>query len=506
MNIRNARILVFLVALLAIATGLWSLLSTSADLKIEATQVDEMPVTVYRPASGPPGPAIVIAHGFAGSQQLMQPTAVTLARAGYTAVTFDFAGHGRNTRPLAGGIKDHAESARLLGSEIERMIRFALTLPGAGPRVGLVGHSMAAILIIDSAIANESVAGVAVFSNFGSKATASEPKNLLIVDGAWEASMLKDDARRIIAMASGAAPQERVTYGDMAKGTARRLAYAEGAEHIGVIYSRDGLTEMRDWMNAVFGRTQAGAVDARGRALGLLFLGFVALAWPLSRALPALSPKPLGAGLSWRRFWPVAVAPALLTPLLLWKAPTDFLPILLGDYLAVHFLLYGLLTLLGLWLAKPPGGFGWSLPWRGCLLAAVPVVAFCGLALGWPIDAFATSVTPSSLRWLLIPAVFCGTAVYFLADEALTRGAGSAKGAYVFSKACLVVSLAIAVALNPKKLFFLAMIVPIICVFFLVFGWISRLSYRRTGDPRVGALANAFALAWTICATFTVVD
>jgi dienelactone hydrolase len=499
-------LIVFLAAAFAVATGLWSLLAAKADLKIDALQVDEIPVTLFRPSSGPPGPVIVIAHGFAGSQQLMQPAATTLAHAGYTAVTFDFAGHGRNAQPLSGGIKDHDKSARLLGDEIDRMIRFAQALPGAGPRVGLVGHSLAAILIINSAIHNEAVAGVVVFSNFGSKATASEPKNLLIVDGAWEVAALKADALRIVAMAAGAAPQERVTYGDMAQGTARRLAYAEGAEHIGVIYSRDGLTEMRDWMNAVFGRTEVGAIDATGKALGILFLGLVALALPLSRLLPALSPVPLGAGLGWRRQWPIAVAPALLTPLILWKAPTDFLPILLGDYLAVHFALYGALTLFGLWLSKPPGRFGWRMPWRGCLLAALPVVACYGLGLGLPIDTFVTSIAPTLQRWLLIPAMLCSTVVYFLADEWLTRGPGAAKGGYVFSKICVVVSLAIAVALNPQKLFFLVMIVPVICIFFAVFGWISRCTYARTGDPRVAALSNAVALAWAICATFPVVE
>lgn len=323
-------LIVFLVAALAVATALWWLLAPGADLKIETMQVDEMPVTLFRPASGPPGPVVVIAHGFAGSQQMMQPAAMTLAHAGYTAVTFDFAGHGRNARPLSGGIKDHDKSALLLEDEIGRMIRFALTLPGARPRVGLVGHSMAAILIINSAVHNDAVAGVVAFSNFGSKATASEPRNLLIVDGAWEVSALKDDAARIVALTSGAPPRAGVTYGDFAQGTARRMAYAAGAEHIGVIYSRDGLTEMLNWMNGVFGRTQTGAVDSRGKALALLFVGVLALAWPLSRLLPKFSKVPLGAGLGWKRQWPLAVAPALLTPLILWKAPTDFLPICSG--------------------------------------------------------------------------------------------------------------------------------------------------------------------------------
>lgn len=498
------RAIVFLAAVLAIVFALWSLLAPKTDLKIETTQVDEMPVTVFRPANAPPGPVVVVAHGFAGSQQLMQPVAETLAHAGYTAVTFDFAGHGRNTRPLSGGVKDHDLSFRILSDEIDRMIRFALTLPGAGPRVGLVGHSMAAILVIDNAVNNDKVAGVVAFSNFGSKATASEPKNLLIVDGAWEASRLKDDALRIIGMAAPA-PQERVTYGEMAKGSARRLVYAEGAEHVGVIYSRDGLTEMLDWLNGVFGRTQTGAIDSRGKALGLLFLGLFALAAPLSRLLPELSPVPLGAGLPFKRQWPVAVAPAVLTPLILWKIPTDLLPILLGDYLVVHFALYGALTLAGLALTAPPDKL-WRAPWRGCVIAALPILAYCAVGFGLPIDAFATSVAPTAERWLLIPPMFCGVIVYMLADEWFTRGVGAAKGGYFFSKICVVVSLAVAVALNPSKLFFLVMIVPVICLVFILFGWVSRLAYKRTGDPRVAALANAAALAFAICATFPVVD
>jgi len=489
-------------AIVAIAWSLWSLLATTAGVNIETTQVDEIPVTIFRPASGPPGPAVVIAHGFAGSQQLMQPAAETLARAGYTAITFDLAGHGRNARPLSGGVKDHDLSAKILGDEIDRMIRYAQTL--GGPRVGLVGHSMAAILIINSAIKNDAVAGVVAFSNFGSKATASEPKNLLIVDGAWEAPRLKDDALRIIGLAA-ASPQERVTYGDMAKGTARRLVYAEGAEHVGVIYSRDGQVEMRDWMNAVFGRAQTGEIDARGKAIGLLFLGLFALAAPLSRLLPNLSPTPLGAGLPFRRQWVLAVAPAVLTPLILWKIPTDFLPILLGDYLVVHFALYGALTFAALWLTTRSDQI-LRAPWRGAVFAAIPIFLYYAIGFGLPIDAFATSVTPTATRWLLIPPMFCGVVLYFLADEWLTRGVGAAKAGFFFSKFCLVASLAVAVALNPQKLFFLVMIVPVICLVFVLFGWVSRLAYQRTGDPRIAALAHAAALAFAICATFPVVD
>ena len=62
-----------------------------------------------------------------------------------------------------------------------------------------------------------------------------------------------------------------------------------------------------------------------------------------------------------------------------------------------------------------------------------------------------------------------------------------------------------AVALNPERLFFLIIIVPVIFIFFVVYGLISRWTYSRTGDPRVAALGNAAGLAFAIAVTFPIV-
>ena len=94
-------------------------------------------------------------------------------------------------------------------------------------------------------------------------------------------------------------------------------------------------------MNAAFGRSGEGMLDARGGAIGLLLGGLLALAWPLSHLLPRAAAAPAGGGLPWRRFWPIALLPAIATPLLLRLLPTSFLPILLGDYLTVHCAVYG---------------------------------------------------------------------------------------------------------------------------------------------------------------------
>src|SRR6201999_3459671 len=104
------------------------------------------------------------------------------------------------------------------------------------------------------------------------------------------------------------------------------------------------MVEALRWINAAFGLQREGFVDSRGHWLALLFLGIVALGWPLSALLPVARKTPSGASLGWKPLLIAALAPAVLTPLMLWKLPTDFLPILLGDYLMLHFLLYGALT------------------------------------------------------------------------------------------------------------------------------------------------------------------
>lgn len=503
------KILIFIAfsALFAVFLSLWKIERASEGLTIASSHVGAIPVTIFRPDSAELSSVIVIAHGFAGSQQLMFPLAITLARSGYIAVTFDFAGHGRNAEPLPGGIKDLDRSTRALVGEIGEMARFARNLPGAGDGLALVGHSMASDLVIRYAMENPGVDAVVALSVFGRDVTPQSPGNLLVVDGAWESPRLIEAGRRIVAMAAGGEAQERVTYGDIEKGAARRLVLARGAEHIGVLYSEDALVETRDWMNAVFARPGVGFIDARGKWLALLFAGVIALAFPASRLLPVVAAQPVGLGLQWREMWKVALAPAILTPLLLWKVPTDFLPILLGDYLFVHFAVYGALLLGGLWLMRRQVG-NICAPAQGLRrvwLPAAGVAAFYLVGMGLPLDAYVTSFAPSGARFAIVPVMFASVAIYLVAEEWMLRGLKPARGGYAFSKFCFILSLAIAVALNPRRLFFLVIIAVVIVLLFAVFGLVNRWVYSRTNDPRVGALGAALALAYAIAVTFPIV-
>lgn len=485
-----------------------SLLQVSAQTRgVEATfaKIGDIPVTIFKRPNHPPAPVIVIAHGFSGSQQLMAPMATTLAQDGYVAVTFDFSGHGRNPAPMTGGVGNLQQSTAVLLSDIEKVVAFARSLPGVDGRIAIAGHSMATDLIVREARRDPSIAAVVALSFFAQDVTPDSPRNLLIVDGAWESRRLIDVGLRVVSETAKAPAQPGVTYGDVSAGAGRRLALARGVEHIGVLYSEDALAETVAWLNDVFGRNEASFVDRRGKWLALLFVGLIALAQPLAGLLPVVSPAPLGASLPWRRLAPLALAPALLTPLLLWKIPTDAMPILLGDYLAIHLGLYGLLTAAGLRLI----GKGFSLPsapLSPLIICSLAVAAYYTLVFGVPLDAYVVSFLPTAQRTLLIPPIFVGCALYFLADEWMTRGASVAAGGYVFSKFCFVASLGIAVALNPRRLFFLIIIAIVVVILLTVYGLIGRWVYARTRDPRPGALGAAFGLAWAIAVCFPIVN
>lgn len=514
MPLRFPQLAALALALLAIAAALWQLSLTRRDVIVSPIQVGTIPATIFRPADAALGPVIVIAHGFAGSQQLMQPFATTFARNGYTAITFDFAGHGRNPSPLAGSITRAEGATQTLVREVAAVAELAHAL-GDG-RLAVLGHSMASDIVVRFAQADPSVAATIAVSMFSPVVTAESPANLLIIVGDWE-GMLKQEALRAVSLASAKAeppvPEAKpgVTYGDFGRGVVRRAAFSPGVEHVGVLYSQASMREAQAWLDGSFGivRSELPYLDARGLWILLLLAGCVLLAYPLSKLLPAVTATPAGAALPWRRLWLPLLLPTLATPLILRVAPTHFLPVLVGDYLAAHFAAYGLITALCLiWTGR-----GRSSPstartsWSALALGASLAIAFGFLAIVWPLNAFVTSFVPGPARVALVGAMLVGTLLFFLSDEWLTRGGGAdgrsaARGAYLAAKIAFLLSLAIAVALDFERLFFLVIIIPVIVLFFIVYGLFSSWAYRRTGHPFVGGIANAAAFAWAIGVTF----
>jgi dienelactone hydrolase len=480
---------------------------------VEPALVGATPVTVFRPSAGSgPAPVAVIAHGFAGSQQLMHPIATTLARNGYVAVTFDFPGHGRSAAPMPRGRDEDAQRDRVLLDALDAVAAMARTRFAGGGRYAVVGHSMASDLVVRHAQAHPGVQATVAISAFAptirDDTPADSPRNLLVVVGELEPQVLKAEALRMTRSSAPGEAQAGVTRGRFEDGTARRAAVAGGVEHIGVLYAADTLVATVQWLDAAFGRMPQAAprfIDARGPWLALLLAGVVTLAWPLSGLLPRVGHHAQPA-ISRRGFWTAALLPALATPLLLWPIPTGFLPVLLADYLVMHFGLYGLLTLATLrCMPQAQAATGLARPSAALPVLALAAIATAGyalLAVGVPVDRYVFNLQPAPGRWPYVAAVFAGTLAYFLADERLTRAAGAPRFAYAATKLAFLASLALAIALDLRGLFFLIIIVPAIVLLFVVYGLFSGWAWRRANHYAVPAVANAFAFAWFVAVTF----
>jgi dienelactone hydrolase len=490
-------------AALAVMLSLWRLHEAASGVAISHTALGPTPVTVFTPEAGGRRPAVVIAHGFAGSQQLMQSFALAIARNGYIAITFDFAGHGRHREPLTGSITEESGATRTLLRQTQVVAGLARRT-GDG-RLALLGHSMASDIVVRLAEEDPAAAATIAVSMFSPAVTATAPRNLLIIAGGFE-TMLKAEALRAVALATAPhLPEAGVTYGDFAGGTARRAAFIGKTDHVSILFSVRAQQEALAWLDRTFDVPRAMPPDlpARGPWIALLLLGAIAAGRPLAHLLPRLA-KPAPRGKRLAEIWPAIVVPAIATPLILRIVPTHQLPVLVGGYLAAHFFVYGIVTTIMAKLAAriplersfPPGR-----RWLAAS-ATLAVAAYGFLAIVWPMDSFVTSFVPAPGRVLLMAIMLAGTLAFFVADEWLTRGIAWAP---LLSKLAFLLSLALAIALDFERLFFLVLIFPVIILAFGVYGLITAWTFRTTGHGAPGAIAAAIAFAWAISVTFPLV-
>ncbi|MGJ4929411.1 alpha/beta fold hydrolase [Bradyrhizobium sp. HKCCYLRH3095] len=489
---RSAALMAATMAALALCiAGIWQLEAARAGLTIATLQAGTTPITIYRRAGAAAAPVVVIAHGFAGSRQLMEAYALTLAQAGYVAVSFDFEGHGRNPTPMSGDVTRIDGTTRKLMSEIGRVTDAAMSLPGSDGRVALLGHSMASDIIVRQAASDPRISATVAISMFSEAVTATAPRNLLIMSGEWETA-LRRDALRNLKLADPAA-SEGDTVGDPADGGGRRAVVAPGVEHVSVLYSTAALREARDWLDRVFGRTSSGPVAATGGAIALLLAGIVALAWPLAQLLPkGASPPP---ALALRPFAIATLVPAVLTPIVLRFVDTRFLPVLVADYLAVHLFVYGALSLL---LLRLQGARFGRVAWIAALALALYGIAGFGGAL----DRYVASFMPIAARLPIIAAIAVGAVPYMLADSIANQGGHAALWRTLWLRTAFLASLSGAVALDLKRLFFLLIIIPVIVLFFIVFGLIGGCVGRRTCSPLAEGIGLGLILAWSLGVSF----
>lgn len=482
-----ARILVGVLAVIVALLALWQMDRARDGVQISRAELAGAPATVYRPAVPRDGaPLAVVAHGFAGSRQMMQAVALTLARSGSTVVAFDFIGHGRHGGLMSPDVETVDGTTAALVDQTVAVAQAARALPdGAGQgALVLVGHSMATDVTIRAAQRLPDVAAIVAISMYSDEVTAAFPERLLIVSGEWEAR-LRDVGLRFLRQVDPAAGEgETAASGDVL----RRAVAAPHVEHVGVLYSPTTLEEARDWIVIATGGLPVGPVAVASgptmvALLGAVVAGFVPLAALAGPVRPAPCPVPRA------RFALAVVLPVL--------PAAGAMLVLAGEGRVAGFV--PLAAFLGVWgvvqLAVLVQG-GWRPgPVRG---RALGLLVGWGLVFALVLDRAFSAFVPVGPRAWLMALLVVGSLPFALADAVLAHGA--ALWRRVLARLVVLAVLAGTMIAAPRPLGLIFTVLPVLVLFWIVYGSFGRWTAARAGATTAG-IGSALALAWSLAAS-----
>ncbi|MBD3885963.1 alpha/beta hydrolase [Phormidium tenue FACHB-886] len=378
------RLGLLLLAILLIVLSWLGIAVARSGLEVRSFQKEGVPLLYLAPQGASEIPGVLVAHGFAGSKQLMLGYGHVLAHAGYAVMLWDFDGHGAN-------------GTRLQRYELQQNLDVALQAlleqPQVDPsRLALLGHSMGSGIVMNAGIRERvseadrryRFAATIAVSPTGANVTPQSPQNLQLQVGSGEGGFVSN-AERLLAQAGG----ENTS---LATGQGRELVVIPGVEHITILFSDGSHQAALRWLDATFGRTN----DSQYRDRRMAWYGLHLLGWLIGLAAisPLLNIPPLIATkiAPIRRWVGLIIAPLVATAGLVllsqWFDLQNLGGVQVGGAVGVWFLIAGL-TWLGL-LARLP------LPTLravglGVLLFVILWIAFGALAqLIW-------------LQWWLIP-------------------------------------------------------------------------------------------------------
>ncbi|MCR9125608.1 MAG: alpha/beta hydrolase [Rhodobacteraceae bacterium] len=474
------------IALALMLLAIWQLESYRKGIDRIALPVGTTPATLYQ-QPGAEGPLVIVAHGFAGSRRLMEAISLTLARGGYRALAFDFEGHGRNGVPMGGDVAAIDGTTARLVAETRRVVAAGIARTGWQGPVALIGHSMASDVVVRSAAADPAIGPVAAISMYSEAVSPDHPQRLLIVTGAWEPGLRPVAVEALRMVDPGAEEGDTVRSGEVW----RRAVVAPGVEHAGVLFAPTTLRALRDFLDLSYDRRSDAPIAATGGWIALLLGATLALgrclAGFLERGAP---PRPIP--VAW--FLIAVAAPAGIAPLLATQVRLDVLPVLVADYLALHLLIYGVVQIAVLRLGGARFG-----PLRPG--AALALTGFGVLVFGLLLDRYAASFVPTGLRWLVLAGALLGTVPFMIGDAMVSAGGYAPVWRRVLARLGFLASLGAAVWLDFERLMFLVIILPVIVLFFALYGTMGRWVGLRAG-PMAAGVALGVILAWSLAASF----
>jgi dienelactone hydrolase len=477
-----------LLALAAIVVAWWQVLAATEGLVVTTVEQDGVPMDLLVPDGATGAPGVVVAHGFAGSRQLMRATALALAEAGFVVALPDLAGHGANRRPLP----TDDDGAQLTRDVLSAVAVLEGTAEVADGPVGLLGHSMGSGAVLQAAIdAPERVAAVVAVSPTDAPVTPERPGDLLLLAGELEPRFVAN-ATSLLERAGGPSGPE----GD---GPRRELVVIDGVEHVSILFAAEMHRRAAAFLAA--GAGDAGtAVDGDAPVGGIGPLGWWAVhllaVLVLWRAVvPLLVDRGTGARAGARSLLGAALgAVAATTVLAVLGATVDLIGVagmLVAPVLAGWFALAGVVWL---WVGVRPSRLGardavWALLLVGVL--ALAIAALGGRA--W------LPVVPTGLRAALFPAFVILVLPWTLALATALQGHRGVRAALWWLLVLLVVTVGLGVAATVvPALGFLVLLLPLVPVLLTV----SAVLWAPLQRSWAGGIATAVLLGWMLSVLF----
>jgi pimeloyl-ACP methyl ester carboxylesterase len=468
-------------SLILIAVSWFGLANIRTGLVVRSISQQSVSMLFMAPERANHRPGILIAHGFAGSKQLMFGYGYTLAHNGYGVLLLDFAGHGANAAPLD-------------KTKLQQNLDVALTVLKAQPeidpaKIGLLGHSMGSRAVMLTGIEqSKAISAVAAISPIPAPVTSNEPRNLQLQAGEWEGPFVQRSAQ-LLEQAGGENPNT-----DEGKGRSRLIV--PQAEHVLILFKDRSHQAALKWFNSVFHRTSDVAFrDRRMAWYGLHLLSWLFLLGLLS-PLPTKELSPIERRPRSLRNWlGLSIAPFAATGVTTVMSRRAALESLGGLQVG---------GALGLWL------FIAGLAWSGVIFRVprptVKSIGYGVLLFGLLWIAFGSMAQETWLQWRLIPArlelwpvLAIACFPWFLSSGIAQEQANLFKRIlwWVAQSTALVLGLSLTLLLVPK-LGFLALIIPIVPIV------LALLSYAaaQVREAWSYAIASALFFGWTIASVF----
>lgn len=475
----------WLLVLLGVTVCLWRLEAERQTVEVERLDTAYGSVSFYSPKTEASGPLVVVTHGFAGSRQMMQYISRDLARAGFEVAAFDFYGHGRNARLLSRDVTRIEGTTQQLVNQTKSLLTAVQQAGMQTDRVAVLGHSMATDIIIRAARDLSGVGAVVAISMYSEAVTPQFPERLLVISGEWEAR-LRAVGRSVVAQVSGTDAEGQTVQDG---GVIRRAVYVPNTEHVAVLFATRTLEETRAWLLQAFEMSPRGQTVAQGPFIVMLLLGLVLLGARIMGLLPQTAKPALPVPMI--TFFLALVLPVVpACAAAIWLGG-DILGLAAFSSLLWFFGVWGAVALLILWRAghrlNPPD-------WRGVVVFLVFGFGVFALAL----DRYAAAFLPVGPRAWLMAVLAIGCVPFMLADRVLVHGA--ALWQRFIARVLPVVAVGGCMVVFPEKMGLLFTVLPVLVLFFVVYGTMGHLLSRRQG-PETAGLALGLVLAWSIAAS-----